>query len=261
VSDTATHSTWDAYGLAVGGPLKGTQLKPLVLVPEFWFAWSEFHPRTGIFAVPQAGAQPVWETLKRAPVPPETGPNVSLVRLTPRATGALGTGHTHPGPVFGYVLRGVVENQVQPDPPATYRTGEVFSEAPGHLHTVMRSVNEAEPATVLAFLGGAEKSTNPAIPVLAEAALVTTASQEAILRRLALPVGARAAVDAAVNPGVVYVLEGEVEISGVTQPHAYAAGDVIVTSAHQRADILNRGNSAAKVLVFQLSGLRSVPRR
>ena len=47
--DLETHSSWNAYGLCLDGPLKGTQLRTLVLIPEFWFAWSEFHPRTGVF--------------------------------------------------------------------------------------------------------------------------------------------------------------------------------------------------------------------
>ncbi len=47
--DLGTHSTWDAYGLCLDGPLKGTQLKTLILMPEFWFAWSQFHPKTTIF--------------------------------------------------------------------------------------------------------------------------------------------------------------------------------------------------------------------
>jgi hypothetical protein len=49
LTDLETHSTWNAYGLCLEGPLKGTQLKTLILVPEFWFAWSEFHPRTRVF--------------------------------------------------------------------------------------------------------------------------------------------------------------------------------------------------------------------
>jgi hypothetical protein len=52
--DFETHSTWDAYGLCLQGPMKGIQLKTLILVPEFWFAWSEFHPLTKVF---MAGAQ------------------------------------------------------------------------------------------------------------------------------------------------------------------------------------------------------------
>ena len=51
LTDLQTHSSWNAYGLCISGKLKGTQLKPLVLEPEFWFAWSEFHPQTEVYAV------------------------------------------------------------------------------------------------------------------------------------------------------------------------------------------------------------------
>ena len=47
--DLDTSSTWDPYGRCLKGPLKGTQLKPLILVPEFWFAWSQFRPATRLF--------------------------------------------------------------------------------------------------------------------------------------------------------------------------------------------------------------------
>jgi hypothetical protein len=49
LTDLETHSSWDAYGLCLDGPLKGTQLKALILMPEFWFAWSQFHPQTKVF--------------------------------------------------------------------------------------------------------------------------------------------------------------------------------------------------------------------
>ena len=49
LTDLETHSAWNAYGLCVEGRLKGTQLKTLILMPEFWFAWSEFHPQTKVF--------------------------------------------------------------------------------------------------------------------------------------------------------------------------------------------------------------------
>src|SRR5687767_1713413 len=51
VTDRETRSTWNAYGLALDGPLKGTQLKQIVLVPQFWFAWSQFRPGTRVFTV------------------------------------------------------------------------------------------------------------------------------------------------------------------------------------------------------------------
>lgn len=47
--DLETHSIWNAYGVCVAGRMKGTRLKPLILEPEFWFAWSEFHPKTLLY--------------------------------------------------------------------------------------------------------------------------------------------------------------------------------------------------------------------
>jgi hypothetical protein len=49
VIDLETRSTWDAYGLCLEGPLKGTQLTHVILVPQFWFAWSQFHQGTRVF--------------------------------------------------------------------------------------------------------------------------------------------------------------------------------------------------------------------
>ena len=56
VIDVGTRTTWDAFGLAVKGPLKGTRLKPLILIPEFWFAWSQFRPGTRVFTAAGAPA-------------------------------------------------------------------------------------------------------------------------------------------------------------------------------------------------------------
>jgi Protein of unknown function (DUF3179) len=47
--DAETHSTWNAYGQCLAGKLKGTRLRRLTLEPEFWFAWSEFHPKTALY--------------------------------------------------------------------------------------------------------------------------------------------------------------------------------------------------------------------
>ena len=56
VIDLGTRSTWNAYGLCLEGPLKGRQLKQVILVPQFWFAWSQFHQGTRIFAEVRSGA-------------------------------------------------------------------------------------------------------------------------------------------------------------------------------------------------------------
>jgi hypothetical protein len=49
VIDRETRSTWNAYGRCLEGPMKGTQLTQMILVPQFWFAWSQFRPETRVF--------------------------------------------------------------------------------------------------------------------------------------------------------------------------------------------------------------------
>jgi len=56
--DRETRSRWDAYGTCTAGTLKGTQLEMLIMEPEYWFAWSEFHPKTTIFEAPPARRSP-----------------------------------------------------------------------------------------------------------------------------------------------------------------------------------------------------------
>jgi Protein of unknown function (DUF3179) len=51
--DHETGSNWNAYGACVSGALKGSVLEPLVLEPEYWFAWSEFHRTTAIYIPPR----------------------------------------------------------------------------------------------------------------------------------------------------------------------------------------------------------------
>jgi len=52
LTDKETGSRWDAYGKCLSGPLKGSQLEALILEPEYWFAWAEFHPETKIYSAP-----------------------------------------------------------------------------------------------------------------------------------------------------------------------------------------------------------------
>jgi hypothetical protein len=46
IIDEETGSTWSAAGLAVAGPLAGTQLTPVPAVTTLWFAWAAFQPDT-----------------------------------------------------------------------------------------------------------------------------------------------------------------------------------------------------------------------
>lgn len=49
LTDRQTGSKWNPYGTCLSGRLKGAVLTPLILEPEFWFAWSEFHRDTAIY--------------------------------------------------------------------------------------------------------------------------------------------------------------------------------------------------------------------
>jgi hypothetical protein len=53
--DAETGSRWTPYGECTGGELKGATLEPLILEPEYWFAWSEFHRATTIYSPPSGG--------------------------------------------------------------------------------------------------------------------------------------------------------------------------------------------------------------
>ncbi len=49
IFDVRTGSEWNIDGLATSGPLKGTQLKRVVGLSLFWFAWAAFYPNTDIY--------------------------------------------------------------------------------------------------------------------------------------------------------------------------------------------------------------------
>jgi hypothetical protein len=51
--DKETGSRWTPYGECTSGRLKGAALEMLVLEPEYWFAWSEFHRDTAIYTPPR----------------------------------------------------------------------------------------------------------------------------------------------------------------------------------------------------------------
>ncbi|HTW22831.1 MAG TPA: cupin domain-containing protein [Candidatus Baltobacteraceae bacterium] len=59
--------------------------------------------------------------------------------------------HKHSGPVFAYVLEGSVENQVDPDEPKTYNTGDYWYEPAMHVHRSLRNLSDTQPARILVF--------------------------------------------------------------------------------------------------------------
>ncbi len=47
--DQQSGSTWNILGLAVSGPMAGTQLTQVVFGNDFWFAWAAFQPETTVW--------------------------------------------------------------------------------------------------------------------------------------------------------------------------------------------------------------------
>src|SRR5690242_8276833 len=77
---------------------------------------------------PQANAAPKWETLVRQPLAADSDPVISVNGLTMPADPVRE--HSHPGSTIGYITAGEIENQVMPDPPAIFKPGGYFYEAP-----------------------------------------------------------------------------------------------------------------------------------
>lgn len=50
VTDAETGSTWNIFGEATDGALKGAMLSPLNATTCFWFSWAEYYPNTTIYA-------------------------------------------------------------------------------------------------------------------------------------------------------------------------------------------------------------------
>ncbi|APO55857.1 cupin domain-containing protein [Bradyrhizobium diazoefficiens] len=52
--------------------------------------------------------------------------------------------------IFGYVLSGEIESQVNDGPRRVYRAGESFYETPGSRHSISRNASKTRPARLLA---------------------------------------------------------------------------------------------------------------
>jgi len=80
-------------------------------------------------------------------------PGKSLVALVvDYAPGGASPSHTHAKSafIFGYVLSGEIESQVNDGPRKVYRAGESFYETPGSRHPVSRNASKTKPAKLLA---------------------------------------------------------------------------------------------------------------
>jgi hypothetical protein len=235
-------------------PLKGTQLQGLILVPQFWFAWSQFHPSTELFLATTALPSVVWEPLLRAPLPPDAISRLIALKLTvspaPTGTDSVGPGHQHGSPVMAYLLKGRIENEMEHGPLRVYERDGFFYEAPGQVHKTLRNLSRTRPAEMLIFTGDdALKESAPLI----EAPLTTTVDKEISLLRLTLGAGATAAAPPHSDAALVYVLAGNIETSSAASTsESHAAGSMFVVGPHE-GTLRYRNKSrfeAARILVF-----------
>jgi quercetin dioxygenase-like cupin family protein len=54
--------------------------------------------------------------------------------------------------IYGYIVSGAIESQVNDGPKRVYRAGESFYEPPGSSHPVSRNASTTEPAKLLAVV-------------------------------------------------------------------------------------------------------------
>jgi quercetin dioxygenase-like cupin family protein len=107
-----------------------------------------------VFQVGDTGkASPAVKTLMQEPLTDLTNREASVLTLA-IAPKAVSEPHKHPGPVIAYVLKGEIENQVDPDQPKIYRVGDLFYEPPMHVHRLLRNRSTTEPAELLIFQVG-----------------------------------------------------------------------------------------------------------
>ena len=60
--------------------------------------------------------------------------------------------HEHPGHTYAYVLEGAVVSQLDDQPPQTFTTGQMWSEAPHQHHMVSKNASTTAPAKLLVFM-------------------------------------------------------------------------------------------------------------
>ena len=77
----------------------------------------------------------------------------SIVEVT-YPPGAVSSAHQHPGPTFGYVVRGKIRWAINGEPAKVLEAGQSFFEPMGSVHSTAANASDAEPATILAVILG-----------------------------------------------------------------------------------------------------------
>ncbi|MGE0460394.1 MAG: cupin domain-containing protein [Vicinamibacterales bacterium] len=80
--------------------------------------------------------------------------------------GMVGASHQHPGPTFGYVVRGRIRWAINGQPEKILGPGESFFEPMGSVHSTSANASDTEPATIAVVILGrtGEALSKPATP-------------------------------------------------------------------------------------------------
>jgi quercetin dioxygenase-like cupin family protein len=80
--------------------------------------------------------------------------------------GAKSAAHQHPGPTFGYVVKGTILWAINGEPAKTLTVGQTFFEPLGSIHSTSANASATEPAVISVVIVGktGEPLSKPATP-------------------------------------------------------------------------------------------------
>lgn len=80
--------------------------------------------------------------------------------------GVVSAAHQHPGPTFGYVVRGRIRWAINGEPAQILGPGQAFFEPMGSVHSTSANASDTEPATIAVVILGktGEALSKPATP-------------------------------------------------------------------------------------------------
>ncbi len=91
------------------------------------------------------------QVLMTQPLADQPGTDVTALTVDYPPSGSTPP-HEHPGHTYAYVLGGAVVSQLDDQPPQTYTTGQMWSEAPHQRHMVSKNASATATAKLLVFM-------------------------------------------------------------------------------------------------------------
>jgi quercetin dioxygenase-like cupin family protein len=97
------------------------------------------------------GPEETVSTALNQPLPNIPGKSlVAVIVDYPPSGGSAAHSHARSAFIYGYVVSGAIESQVNDGPPQILQAGESFYEPPGAVHRLSRNASRAMPAKLLA---------------------------------------------------------------------------------------------------------------